>query len=203
MVAKKRVAKSSDVVTLQNKEIKPQRRTADEWVELELNNPDMFFNEVNAVLDELIEVYGVERIIAEPIKVLNLIMKKEFAKQILEGTKEIEWRVFSPFYESRLIDDKVLEFKSLHLDNDDITYCVSDIRHPKVIHFHNYNNSWMLDVECRFVELIVANENSAQYFKDEYGDTTLEEFVKRNKNKDMYPLFFAIHLGKVLCSNGL
>lgn len=26
---------------------------------------------------------------------------------------------------------------------------------------------WMLDVECRFVELIVANENSAQYFKDE------------------------------------
>lgn len=25
----------------------------------------------------------------------------------------------------------------------------------------------MLDVECRFVELIVANENSAQYFKDE------------------------------------
>ena len=108
----------------------------------------MFFDEVNAVLDELIEVYGVERIIAEPIKVLNLIMKKEFAKQILEGTKEIEWRVFSPFYESRLIDDKVLEFKSLHLDNDDITYCVSDIRHPKVIHFHNYNNSWMLDVEC-------------------------------------------------------
>lgn len=203
MVAKKNVAKSSDVVTLQNKEIKPQRRTADEWVELELNNPDMLFDEVNAVLDELIEVYGVETIIAEPIKVLNLIMKKEFAKQILEGTKEIEWRVFSPFYESRLIDDKVLEFKSLHLDNDDITYCVSDIRHPKVIHFHNYNNSWMLDVECRFVELIVANENSAQYFKDEYGDTTLEEVVKRNKNKDMYPLFFAIYLGKVLCSNGL
>ena len=203
MVAKKNVAKSSDVVTLQNKEIKPQRRTADEWVELGLNNPDMLFDEVNAVLDELIEVYGVETIIAEPIKVLNLIMKKEFAKQILEGTKEIEWRVFSPFYESRLIDDKVLEFKSLHLDNDDITYCVSDIRHPKVIHFHNYNNSWMLDVECRFVELIVANENSAQYFKDEYGDTTLEEVVKRNKNKDMYPRFFAIYLGKVLCSNGL
>ena len=148
MVAKKRVAKSSDVVTLQKKEIKPQRRTADEWVELEINNPDIFFDEVNAVLDELIEVYGVETIIAEPIKVLNLIMKKEFAKQILEGTKEIEWRVFSPFYESRLIDEKVLEFKSLHLDNDDITYCVSDIRHPKVIHFHNYNNSWMLDVEC-------------------------------------------------------
>lgn len=87
MVANKNVAKSSDVVTLQNKEIKPQRRTADEWVELEI--------------------------------------------------------------------------------------------------------------------LIVANENSAQYFKDEYGDTTLEEVVKRNKNKDMYPLFFAIHLGQVLCSNGL
>ena len=58
MVAKKNVAKSSDVVTLQKKEIKPQRRTADEWVELELNNPDMLFDEVNAVLDELIEVYN-------------------------------------------------------------------------------------------------------------------------------------------------
>lgn len=203
MNKKKKVAKPSEVETLQKKEIKPQRRKADEWVELEVNNPDKLFDEVNGVLDELIEIYGVERVVAEPIDVFNLIMKKAFAEQIVSGEKLIEWRSYSPHYESRLIDDKVLEFKALHTDNDDVIYCVNEIRTPDIIRFHNYNNTWTLDVKCRFVEVVTCTPESAQYFKEEYNDTTVEEAVKNNKQKGWTPLLFAFHIGEIVAKKGL
>ena len=49
-----------------------------------------------------------EKKIAEPLEVLNLVMRKQFAQEILEGKKKIEFRAFSEHYSSRLYDKEVL-----------------------------------------------------------------------------------------------
>jgi hypothetical protein len=82
-------------------------------------------------------------------------MKKKFAKEILKGEKKIEWRPVSDHYVSRLIDSNVSEFINLHeAENDDVAFCITDLRIPTVIHFYSYSNTWHLDVLCDCIEAI-------------------------------------------------
>ena len=85
--------------------------------------------------------------LAEEIKVLNLILKREYAEEILAGTKRVEFRAMSDHYINRLIDKKALKFTNAHLDDDDVVDFCNPIRPVRQIHFYNYNNSWFLDVE--------------------------------------------------------
>lgn len=203
MNEKKKVAKPSEVETLQKREIKPQRMTSEEWVELYWSNLPKFCKKVQEVRKDLCNIYTREYIHAKPIDVFNLIMKKENAIEILEGKKRIEWRAYSPHYESRLMDEKVAEFKAMHSDNADILHAINEVRTPDLIRFHNYNNTWTLDVECVLVKVEQADEVTAQYYADEFNDKTLLDIVKNNKNKDRKPLFFAFELGAIVAVSGL
>ena len=46
---------------------------------------------------------------AKPIEVLNLIMTRKNAKEILEGKKKVEYRAYTDHYIGRLFDKDVLE----------------------------------------------------------------------------------------------
>ena len=89
----------------------------------------------------------------EPIESLDLILKKEFALQILKGEKNVEFRSMTQHYMNRLFDKKLGDFLDKHADNAEIVAeygmwgnC-DELRPVKSIHFHNYNNDWYLDVE--------------------------------------------------------
>lgn len=58
-----------------------------------------------AAQDEFEKKYGAPR--CEPIKVLDLIMRREFAEAILNGEKKVEVRNGSEHYMNRLTDKKV------------------------------------------------------------------------------------------------
>ena len=65
---------------------------------------------------------------AQSIECLSLIMKREFAEQILAGTKKLEYRAYSPFYISRLIDKKVAKYIQDNIDDDEVVTFCNDIR---------------------------------------------------------------------------
>lgn len=44
--------------------------------------------------------------IAKDVECLSLIMRREYAEQILAGTKKLEFRSYSDFYVKRLSDDR-------------------------------------------------------------------------------------------------
>ena len=48
--------------------------------------------------------------VAEDIECLNLVMKREYAEQILAGTKKLEFRDYKPFYVKKLIDPEVSDY---------------------------------------------------------------------------------------------
>lgn len=143
----------------------------------------------------------------KPVECLNLIMRREFAEEILAGTKKVEIRAYSPHYCDRLYDKDVLAFEERHWGDDLLRMQMIDfndsVRAVKKIHFHNYNNSWYLDVECIDNNTVLMVDEQVKYLQDEYGchefDEELEKLNKRNEPNR--PIYFYFAVGQILGTN--
>ena len=141
--------------------------------------------------------------VAEGIECLNLIMKREYAEQILRGEKPLEFRNYSDFYQKRLIDKDAHEYLVAHKDDEEVMQFCDDIRQVKKIHFHNYNNSWFLDVECKYNDLFSVTKEEVEMLHDKFGvhdfDDDLEFYEKNHIRQRPYIFYFVI--GEVLDTN--
>lgn len=144
---------------------------------------------------------------SEPIEVLNLIMRKEFAEQILNGTKKVEIRAYSKFYYDRLFDKKVLDWGDQHCTTDEMAADFVDFAEPlkkvKAIRFHNYDNTWFLDVECIENYQLAVVKEQVEYLQEAYDCHEFDELLSdldKKKAKDR-PMYFWFALGKVLDTN--
>lgn len=140
---------------------------------------------------------------AKDVECLSLIMRREYAEQILRGEKPLEFRQYSDFYVKRLIDPDVADYIGAHIDDDEVVVFCNDIRQVKKIHFHNYNNSWFLDIECDFNDAFSINKKDITYLQEQYGchdfDAELEWLEKTNVEKRPWLFYFVC--GKVLDTN--
>lgn len=140
---------------------------------------------------------------ARDVECLNLIMKREFAEQILAGTKKLEFRAYSDHYVKRLIDPEVADYIQMHINEDDVVVFCNDIRQVKRIHFHNYNNSWFLDVECDFNDAFSITKKDISYLQERYGchdfDADLARFEARGEKQRPWLFYFVC--GRVLGTN--
>lgn len=137
----------------------------------------------------------------KPVECLNLIMKREWAEKIVSGEKKIEWRDYSQHYHQRLIDDKTQEFLNQHPD-DDLLHIVEPtaVRPVKRIHFHNYNNTWTLDVKCKGNDLVTVNKIGLKIMQDVYHTHDVDEDyeIARKNGGKFYPTYFFFVLGEIL-----
>lgn len=141
---------------------------------------------------------------AADVEVLNLIMKREFAEAILRGEKKVEFRAVSDHYIKRLIDRKVVEFKKRHEDDPDVQEFCDPLRIVRRIHFHNYNNSWFLDVDVLESDYVAADEEGVKFLHDRYDchelDETYESLPAKERDK-LAPTFFFFVIDKVVATN--
>ena len=141
--------------------------------------------------------------VAREVECLNLIMKREYAEQILAGTKKLEFRSYSKHYCDRLIDREVADYIKTHIDDDEVMTFCNDIRQVKRIHFHNYNNSWFLDVECDLNDVFCIKKSDIDFLHEQYDchdyDDDLEYFESNNIEARPYIFYFV--MGKVLGTN--
>lgn len=139
------------------------------------------------------------------IECLNLIMKKEFALQILHGEKKVEFRAYGKHYHERLIDKDVANYIDAHpeITQEEVDEFIDLFRPVKKIHFYNYNNTWHLDVKCEDNYIMAVTRPNVEALQEEYNchefDEMLADFEKR---KDpMRPLLFYFVCGEVLSTN--
>ncbi len=112
------------------------------------------------------------------IKVLNVVLRKEFALEIVRGEKVREYRWFSDFWAKRLC---------LFEDPKD-KYLPTGVKWYDRVHFYPYNNKWFVDCSIEKIEWVTVDKAFQEKYKDEVitniGD-----------------MLFVIHLGKVLATN--
>lgn len=145
---------------------------------------------------------------AEDIEVLDLVMCKKYALEILEGKKTVDFRFCNRVYYERLYDKKVLDFLDKHKDDEEVQLAlekgfVEPLRIVRTIHFHNYANDWYMDIECTANEIMALIPRDIEFLQETYNchewDELLAKAEAENKRERTCSFWFA--LGKVLGTN--
>lgn len=133
----------------------------------------------------------------QPAPAYDLIMRKEHALEIIAGTKTLEIREFSDFYCKMFTDKAVAEANDkLRKEGRD-----DEVQNPSrtdvaYIHFHNYNNSWSLDVEIDELDAVLMSEDDVKFLADEFGfhdyDNEWQQYA--GKPDEEIPMFFYLHI---------
>ena len=143
----------------------------------------------------------------KPIEKLDLVMRKEFAKEIIEGTKTVEIRNYTNFYTSRLYDKAVLAYEEEHWDDELMRMMMLDfndsVRGVKTIHFHDYGKTWFLDVECDENNTVVITDDQVGYLQECFDCHEFDDMLAglNAQNATERPIFFYFAVGEIIDTN--
>lgn len=162
------------------------------------------------------------------IKCLDLPLRREYADQIYNGTKKVEFRWLIPFWEQKLINhdaekfidknekaikqiiDQTIEKGGYTFDdvsNQQAWFIFPLVRKVETIHFHNYSpNGWRLDVEVlsnNFCEPDEDGKALLHSFGSYEQDEEWEEWERNKTPIDQREGFFYFVIGKILNAKNL
>lgn len=145
---------------------------------------------------------------AKDIEVLNLVMTRKNAKEIIDGKKKVEFRAYSDHYVGRLFDRNVLDFLKKHDGDEEVEQAIEDgivdpLRIVRKIHFHDYNNSWYLDVDVAVNDNLAITKEDVEMLHTSYDCHEMDAMLRSlelQKEKER-PLYFFFVIDKVTDTN--
>lgn len=147
------------------------------------------------------------------VEAYHLIMKKENALEILNGTKKVEIREFNQKYGTLFIDpqkeaeyfEKMKQPNFEYIDENGVAECDKIYKDVKYIYFTNYNKSWSLVVEIDQIYMLYMIKDDIEFLSEQLGfkeyDNEWQQF--EGKDLDDIPSFFAIDIKRIVSNENL
>lgn len=138
--------------------------------------------------------------IPEEIECLNLLLKKEFALEIINGDKSVDFRTYSQHYCDRLYDKETENYIERHKGDAEVVKWADSLREVLTIHFHDRGYTWSLKVNCNWQGLIWPSDEYIEMLHNDFGCYELDEMNRKLKREKAtnYPLFFAFAIGDII-----
>lgn len=141
----------------------------------------------------------------QQVEAYDLLLQKKYALDIVLGKKKIEVRSFSDHYISRFLDKEVMKRNDANnrkpFDDDYENEIREDVHY---IHFHNYNNSWYLDVEIEGIGMCVVDSQDIEPLAADFPEMAAY-LPDARKNDELpeedKPMIFYIVLADVVDHN--
>lgn len=131
-----------------------------------------------------------------------LMLTKENAKAILNGSKKVELRSFSDYYVNLFIN--IDEFNKKIKNGDIFTVSETFKKDVKYIHFTNRQHSWFLDVEIESQNIGFLAEYDIIQLQEKYDfhelDPLIDDLNKKSED-ELIDNFFYFVIKKVINSN--
>lgn len=149
----------------------------------------------------------------QEVEAYHLIMKKENALEILNGTKKVEIREFNQKYGTLFIDpqkeaeyfEKMKQPNFEYIDENGVAECDKIYKDVKYIYFTNYNKSWSLVVEIDQIYMLYMIKDDIEFLSEQLGfkeyDNEWQQF--EGKDLDDIPSFFAIDIKRIVSNENL
>ncbi len=136
----------------------------------------------------------------------SLIMRKENALEIFNGTKRVEIRVFTPHYMDMFIDqEKLARNKKIDVGELDASEWSAPLKDTPCVHFYSPNGGWSLDVSIENIGIASMTQEDIEWLSSEYDfhdyDDEWQQFA--GLPEEEIPSFFYICIEKILHSEGL
>lgn len=139
------------------------------------------------------------------VEAYDLLMKKENALDIISGKKTLEIRAFSNHYSMMFTDFEQLEKNKKLREEGNDDDCIEPLKGIKYVHFHNYNNSWTLDVQIDEIGLSSMCQEDIEDLADgfDFHDYDNEWQQYEGKYIEDIPMFYWLHIKKILGKENL
>ena len=131
-----------------------------------------------------------------------LVMKRENALEILNGTKRVEIRAFTEFYDRMFLDMDIVA-----KNERDPEHFESPMKKTYCAHFYTMNKKapWFLDVSIDNIGIASMIEEDIKWLNETYDfhdfDNEWQQFV--GKPDDEIPYFYYLGIEKILQHEGL
>jgi hypothetical protein len=139
------------------------------------------------------------------VEAYSLLMRKEYALDIISGKKTLEIRSFNSHYVDMFTDKEQLakneELRKAGKDDE----CVEPFKPTSYARFHNYNYSWVLDVEIDEIGIsTVCKEDIEELAEDfNFHDYDNEWQQYEHLDDDEKPVFYWLHIKKIVGRKGI
>lgn len=146
------------------------------------------------------------------VEAYHIIMKKENALEILNGTKKVEIRRFDDKYGKLFIDpkkeaeyfEKMKQPNFEYIDAEGNAECDKIYKDTKYIYFTNYAKSWSLVVKIHSIYMLYMTKDDIEFLSEqlEFHEYNSEWQKFEGKPIEEVPSFFAIAIDKIIsCEN--
>jgi hypothetical protein len=141
----------------------------------------------------------------EEVEAYSLLMRKEYALDIISGKKTLEIRSFNSHYGSMFTDKEQLakneELRKAGKDDE----CVTPLKDIWYVRFHNYNYSWTLDVEIDEMDISTVCQEDIEDLAEWFGfhDYDNEWQQYEHLDDDEKPIFYWLHIKEIVGRKGI